>query len=89
MIRRVSEHILCLFLIWNSAKTVTMPAILETDDVEAAVAKVIAAAGAEADGGVKRRVTDPFGFNWIFVSPAKDHNKKVNCQPSDLIMFVS
>lgn len=59
----------------SDAKTGTMLAILETDDVEAAVTKAVAAGAVrveeevlevEPDGGVKGRVTDPFGFSWIF-----------------------
>lgn len=74
----------------NSAKTGTVYALLETDDVEAAVAKAVAAGAVkveevsegEADGGVKGKVTDPFGFTWIFVSPAEkksdeEENKEV------------
>ncbi|KAG2301368.1 hypothetical protein Bca52824_030019 [Brassica carinata] len=62
----------------STANKGAMPAILETDDVEAAVAKAVAAGAVKVDeeveGGVKGKVTDPFGFTWIFVSPAK------NCQ---------
>ncbi|KAJ0253934.1 Uncharacterized protein HA466_0115280 [Hirschfeldia incana] len=74
----------------SNAKTGTVSALLETDDVEAAVAKAVAAGAVkvdevsegEADGGVKGKVTDPFGFSWIFVSPAeksgdKEENKEV------------
>lgn len=56
-----------------------MPAILETDDVEAAVAKAVAAGAVkveEEEVGVKGKVTDPFGFTWIFVSPAKESDEK-------------
>ncbi|CAH2044779.1 unnamed protein product [Thlaspi arvense] len=60
------------------AKVGMMLSVLETDDAEAAVAKAVAAGAgkvevseAEADGGVKGKVTDPFGFTWIFTSPAK------------------
>ncbi|KAJ0245485.1 Uncharacterized protein HA466_0179500 [Hirschfeldia incana] len=63
----------------SNANKGTMPAILETDDVEAAVAKAVAAGAVKVEeevvgedgGGVKGKVTDPFGFTWIFVSPAK------------------
>ncbi|XP_056842983.1 uncharacterized protein At5g48480-like [Raphanus sativus] len=66
----------------NSGSTTnkgTMPAIFETDDVEAAVAKAVAARAVKVEeevegeegGGVKGKVTDPFGFTWIFVSSAK------------------
>ncbi|KAL0889900.1 hypothetical protein Bca101_013883 [Brassica carinata] len=69
-----------------NAKTGTMSALLETDDVEAAVAKAVAAGAVkveevsegEADGGVKGKVTDPFGFTWIFVSPAEKSDKEEN-----------
>ncbi|KAJ4900807.1 Uncharacterized protein Rs2_14758 [Raphanus sativus] len=74
----------------SNAKTGTVSALLETDDVEAAVAKAVAAGAVkveevsegEADGGVKGKVTDPFGFTWIFVSPAEkksdeEENKEV------------
>ncbi|KAH0908523.1 hypothetical protein HID58_031844 [Brassica napus] len=70
----------------SDAKTGTMPAILETDDVEAAVAKAVAAGavkveeevGGEGEGGVKGKVTDPFGFTWIFVAPAKKSEEEGN-----------
>ncbi|CAN8265672.1 unnamed protein product [Cochlearia groenlandica] len=63
----------------STEKTGTMTAILEADDVDAAVAKAVAAGAVkveevsevEADGGVKGKVTDPYGFTWIFVTPAK------------------
>ncbi|KAL0692465.1 hypothetical protein Bca4012_059645 [Brassica carinata] len=62
----------------STANKGAMPAILETDDVEAAVAKAVAAGAVKVDeeveGGVKGKVTDPFGFTWIFVSPAKCEN---------------
>ncbi|CAF2144083.1 hypothetical protein HID58_007403 [Brassica napus] len=69
----------------SNAKIGTMPAILETDDVEAAVMKAVGAGAVkveeEVEGGVKGKVTDPFGFTWIFVSPAKksenDETKEV------------
>ncbi|CAF2089713.1 unnamed protein product [Brassica napus] len=72
----------------SNVKTGTVSALLETDDVEAAVAKAVAAGAVkvevsegEADGGVKGKVTDPFGFTWIFVSPVdkseKEENKEV------------
>lgn len=75
-------------MLLHSAKIGTMPAILETDDVEAAVAKAVGAGAVKVEeevegeeGGVKGKVTDPFGFTWIFVSPAKknenDENKEV------------
>lgn len=72
-------------MLLHSAKIGTMPAILETDDVEAAVAKAVGAGAVkveeEVEGGVKGKVTDPFGFTWIFVSPAKksenDETKEV------------
>lgn len=71
---------MCLFVVTlNSVKTGTMPAILETDDVEAAVAKAVAAGAVkveEEEVGVKGKVTDPFGFTWIFVSPAKESDEK-------------
>ncbi|KAJ0253035.1 hypothetical protein HA466_0121350 [Hirschfeldia incana] len=65
-------------------KTGTMPAVLETDDVEAAVAKAVAAGAVKVvedeevggGGGVKGKVTDPFGYTWIFVSPAKKSEKE-------------
>ncbi|KAJ4877770.1 Uncharacterized protein Rs2_42788 [Raphanus sativus] len=63
----------------SDVKTGTMPAILETDDVEAAVAKAVAAGAVkveEEEVGVKGKVTDPFGFTWIFVSPAKESDEK-------------
>lgn len=62
---------------------------LETDDVEAAVAKSVTAGAVkvgdvskvETDGAVMGKVTDPFGVTWIFSSPAKktedDENKEV------------
>ncbi|KAF2552664.1 hypothetical protein F2Q68_00036500 [Brassica cretica] len=72
----------------NSVKTGTVSALLETDDVEAAVAKAVAAGAvkveevaegeAEAEGGVKGKVTDPFGFTWIFVSPVEKSDKEEN-----------
>ncbi|KAG5381763.1 hypothetical protein IGI04_033233 [Brassica rapa subsp. trilocularis] len=67
----------------SDAKTGTMPAILETDDVEAAVAKAVAAGAVkveeeEEEGGVKGKVTDPFGFTWIFVAPAKKSEEEGN-----------
>ncbi|XP_024013234.1 uncharacterized protein At5g48480-like [Eutrema salsugineum] len=50
------------------------------EDVEAAGAagavKVEDISEVEAGGGVKGKVTDPFGFTWIFTSPAK---KTDNC----------
>ncbi|CAN6849651.1 unnamed protein product [Brassica oleracea] len=72
----------------SNANKGSMPAILETDDVEAAVAKAVGAGAVKVEeevegeeGGVKGKVTDPFGFTWIFVSPAKknenDENKEV------------
>ncbi|CAN7045261.1 hypothetical protein IGI04_008240 [Brassica rapa subsp. trilocularis] len=69
----------------SNANKGSMPAILETDDVEAAVAKAVGAGAVnveeEVEGGVKGKVTDPFGFTWIFVSPAKksesDETKEV------------
>lgn len=71
-----------IFVTLNSAKTGTMPAILETDDVEAAVAKAVAAGAVkveeEEEGGVKGKVTDPFGFTWIFVAPAKKSEEEGN-----------
>lgn len=74
------------FVALNSAKTGTMPAILETDDVEAAVAKAVAAGAVKVEEeeedvsevGVKGKVTDPFGFTWIFVAPAKKSEKEGN-----------
>uniref|UniRef100_A0A0D3E0U6 Uncharacterized protein n=1 Tax=Brassica oleracea var. oleracea TaxID=109376 RepID=A0A0D3E0U6_BRAOL len=70
----------------SDAKTGTMPAILETDDVEAAVAKAVAAGAVKVEEeeedvsevGVKGKVTDPFGFTWIFVAPAKKSEKEGN-----------
>ncbi|ESQ32461.1 hypothetical protein EUTSA_v10005050mg [Eutrema salsugineum] len=70
----------------SAAKTGTVSAILETDDVEAAVTKAVAAGAVkvedvsevEADGGVKGKVTDPFGFTWIFSSPAKKTDNDAN-----------
>ncbi|XP_010493671.1 PREDICTED: uncharacterized protein At5g48480-like [Camelina sativa] len=70
----------------------TMTLTLETDDVEAAVAKAVSAGAVkvevtevETEGGVQGKVTDPFGFTWIFSAPAKkienaavnDENKEV------------
>lgn len=72
------------FVALNSAKTGIMPAILETDDVEAAVAKAVAAGAVKVEEedvsevGVKGKVTDPFGFTWIFVAPAKKSEKEGN-----------
>lgn len=59
---------------------------LETDDVEAAVAKAVSAGAVkvevtevETEGGVTGKVTDPFGFTWIFSVPAKKiENAAVN-----------
>ncbi|CAG7872438.1 unnamed protein product [Brassica rapa] len=69
----------------SNVKTGTVSALLETDDVEAAVAKAVAAGAVkvevsegEADGGVKGKVTDPFGFTWIFVSPVEKSDKEEN-----------
>ncbi|WZZ74436.1 hypothetical protein YC2023_085806 [Brassica napus] len=70
----------------SNVKTGTVTALLETDDVEAAVAKAVAAgavkveevAEGEAEGGVKGKVTDPFGFTWIFVSPVEKSDKEEN-----------
>ncbi|KAG2278687.1 hypothetical protein Bca4012_041000 [Brassica carinata] len=68
----------------SDAKTGIMPAILETDDVEAAVAKAVAAGAVKVEEedvsevGVKGKVTDPFGFTWIFVAPAKKSEKEGN-----------
>lgn len=66
-------------------KTGTVSALLETDDVEVAVAKAVAAGAVkvevsegEADGGVKGKVTDPFGFSWIFVTPVEKSDKEEN-----------
>ncbi|KAG2301373.1 hypothetical protein Bca4012_059644 [Brassica carinata] len=64
-----------LFLTSPASKE-TMTGILETDDLEAAVSKALAAGAIEVEeevegGGVKGKVTDPFGFTWIFVSPVK------------------
>ncbi|KAL0792543.1 hypothetical protein Bca101_063920 [Brassica carinata] len=73
----------------STANKGAMPGILETDDVEAAVAKAVAAGAVKVEeevegeegGGVKGKVTDPFGFTWIFVSPVKksenDENEEV------------
>lgn len=54
---------------------------LETQDVEAAIAKVVSAGGvaegeiAEGEGaccgGRVGKVKDPFGFVWLFCSPTK------------------
>ncbi|CAF2035858.1 unnamed protein product [Brassica rapa] len=78
----VVSDIVFIFVTLNSAKTGTMPAILETDDVEAAVAKAVAAGAVkveeEEEGGVKGKVTDPFGFTWIFVTPAKKSEEEGN-----------
>ncbi|CAH8363085.1 unnamed protein product [Eruca vesicaria subsp. sativa] len=67
----------------STVKTGATSALLETDDVEAAVAKAVAAGAVkvevsegEADGGVKGKVTDPFGFTWIFVSPVEKSEKE-------------
>ncbi|KAF3592372.1 hypothetical protein DY000_02025629 [Brassica cretica] len=70
----------------SNVKTGTVSALLETDDVEAAVAKAVAAgavkveevAEGEAEGGVKGKVTDPFGFTWIFVSPVEKSDNEEN-----------
>lgn len=85
--------ILTLLYTLNSAKPegAAVTLILETDDVEGAVEKAVTAGAVkvevtevEAEGGVKGKVTDPFGFTWIFSSPAKkienvenDENKEV------------
>ncbi|XP_006279691.2 uncharacterized protein At5g48480 [Capsella rubella] len=57
----------------------SMTLTLETDDVEAAVAKAVSAGAVkvevtevETEGGVTGKVTDPFGFTWIFSAPAKE-----------------
>ncbi|KAL1198804.1 hypothetical protein V5N11_007091 [Cardamine amara subsp. amara] len=69
----------------------TMTLSLETDDVEAAVEKAVTNGAVkvevtevEAEVGVNGKVTDPFGYTWIFSSPAKkietvenDENKAV------------
>ncbi|KAH0923659.1 hypothetical protein HID58_023677 [Brassica napus] len=69
----------------SNVKTGTVSALLETDDVEVAVAKAVAAGAVkvevsegEADGGVKGKVTDPFGFSWIFVTPVEKSDKEEN-----------
>ncbi|CAN7025560.1 hypothetical protein IGI04_024629 [Brassica rapa subsp. trilocularis] len=69
----------------SNVKTGNVSALLETDDVEVAVAKAVAAGAVkvevsegEADGGVKGKVTDPFGFTWIFVSPVEKSDKEEN-----------
>ena len=66
-------------------KTGTVSALLETDDVEVAVAKAVAAGAVkvevsegEADGRVKGKVTDPFGVSWIFVTPVEKSDKEEN-----------
>lgn len=71
------------------AEGANMAFILETDDVDTAVAKAVAAGAVgtvtvgevlevETEGGAKGKVTDPFGVTWIFTFPEKktDENKE-------------